>query len=235
MQRYGKLGKTAEVAISCFIGGSFGALIALRLNGDFWWLGMIAGGLVGYLVYELPQVITAARIAIRTVFTIWPEEVARAVGRSWITVRERKEGALIGAISGLAAFALIALILGLRVSIGDVIASPVFSAGLVLTYAVFGACIGLWANPRWKEVASFIRQIPGMLLALLRALLLFLRLIHSDLRMIVGLDSALSAWIGYLAGNPLIGGVGGAVIGVISYLVVQRLQLLTTKNAENTA
>lgn len=53
MDRYGK------ITLACGLGGGIGALVALQVNQYFWWLGMLAGGLVGYLSYEFKEVMAA--------------------------------------------------------------------------------------------------------------------------------------------------------------------------------
>lgn len=54
-----------KVFIACALGGGVGALIALQLTPFFWWIGVLFGGLVGYLSYEFKTVMQAASIAWR--------------------------------------------------------------------------------------------------------------------------------------------------------------------------
>lgn len=44
--------KTAKIFTACAIGSFIGALVALELQPLWWWLGLVIGGLVGYLSYE---------------------------------------------------------------------------------------------------------------------------------------------------------------------------------------
>lgn len=46
------------------------------------------------------------------------------------------------------------------------------------------------------------------------------RLIHSDMRLLCMADAALGAFVGYYCNNPLIGGIVGAVLGVVNYEIV---------------
>lgn len=45
-------------------------------------------------------------------------------------------------------------------------------------------------------------------------------LIHSDVRTICGVDAALGAGIGYLSGSAIVGGIAGAILGILNYWVV---------------
>jgi hypothetical protein len=56
-------------------------------------------------------------------------------------------------------------------------------------------------------------------------------LIHSDIRIICAVDSAIGAGIGYYFGSPLIGGIIGAISGVVNYQVVSvRILKVQPKN-----
>jgi hypothetical protein len=56
-------------------------------------------------------------------------------------------------------------------------------------------------------------------------------LIHSDMRVLCGLDSALGAAIGYYFGNAIIGALAGGVLGVFNYKIISQkvLRLDNTK------
>jgi hypothetical protein len=56
-----------HIAIACFSGGFAGALLAFQVNPLLWWIGTVAGALVGYLTYELPAVASVAQRAWRAV------------------------------------------------------------------------------------------------------------------------------------------------------------------------
>jgi len=51
-----------RIVIACFIGAALGAVTALQLH-YFWWVGIIVGGVTGYLAYGFRDVIRAIRIA----------------------------------------------------------------------------------------------------------------------------------------------------------------------------
>ncbi len=55
--------RTLKIFISCALGAGIGTTVSLEINGYFWWLGLLAGGLFGYLSYEFKAVIAAAQRA----------------------------------------------------------------------------------------------------------------------------------------------------------------------------
>ncbi len=60
----------------------------------------------------------------------------------------------------------------------------------------------------WGKVAWFVK-------------LVFVQ-IHSDVRLLCFLDSALGAGIGYFAGDPLMGGIAGGLLGVLNFELVSK-------------
>lgn len=46
------------------------------------------------------------------------------------------------------------------------------------------------------------------------------KLVYSDIRLLCGVNSAIGATIGYFAGNALVGGLIGSVLGVINYQLI---------------
>lgn len=60
------------------IGSYLGSLIALRVSGRFFWVGIIAGGIFGYLSVDFKEVLAAVRNAYKKVFSIKPTEIQKA-------------------------------------------------------------------------------------------------------------------------------------------------------------
>src|ERR1051326_6289964 len=60
------MNKVLKVLLACAFGAFIGAIVALRLNQYFWWVGMLTGGLVGYLTFEVKEVAAAMSAAWRT-------------------------------------------------------------------------------------------------------------------------------------------------------------------------
>lgn len=81
-------------------------------------------------------------------------------------------------------------------------------------------------NVLWKYV---LRHIPRLLLyavvyILVRSVVAveeFLREVHSDLRLLCGVDAAIGTAIGYAFGNALLGAIIGGTFGVVNYKVVR--------------
>ena len=48
-----------NVLLASALGAAIGSLVALQLSSHLWWLGLIVGGLVGYLSYEWKKVLIA--------------------------------------------------------------------------------------------------------------------------------------------------------------------------------
>ena len=50
-----------NVGLACFIGAIIGTILSLQFSPKFWWLGIVTGGLAGYLSYEFMKVVQAVR------------------------------------------------------------------------------------------------------------------------------------------------------------------------------
>lgn len=50
-----------RITTACFLGGSIGALLALQFASYFWWVGVLLGGGIGYLMYNIKEVGTMAQ------------------------------------------------------------------------------------------------------------------------------------------------------------------------------
>ncbi|OGZ36037.1 MAG: hypothetical protein A2V60_01840 [Candidatus Portnoybacteria bacterium RIFCSPHIGHO2_01_FULL_39_19] len=55
--------------------------------------------------------------------------------------------------------------------------------------------------------------------------------IHSEIRLLCGVDAAIGTAIGYFAGNAIIGAIAGGLFGLLNYEVVSRriLRLVPVK------
>jgi len=49
--------ETRKIAMACFVGGAICVIVALIFTPMFWWLGLIAGFVSGYLAYEFQEVL----------------------------------------------------------------------------------------------------------------------------------------------------------------------------------
>lgn len=87
--------ETGKVFFASALGAGIGALVALEVVSWLWWVGLLVGGLVGYLSYEFKAVLAALPKAWRAARG-WqtPPHYWRNVGWVWLGIT--------GAISGLA-------------------------------------------------------------------------------------------------------------------------------------
>jgi len=62
-------------------------------------------------------------------------------------------------------------------------------------------------------------------------------IIHSEIRLLCGVDAVIGAAAGYFTGSAIIGALAGGLIGVINYEIVSRrvLHLVPTKSTQSKA
>lgn len=236
------MSKSWRIFWACTAGAGIGALVALEINSYFWWLGLIVGGVAGYLLYDIKAVVSA-------------------IPRAWRAAPGWKPNKEVWKIRGLATLAyffvvmssclvaLSALWLGSHLtsmsimSMGEFYNSSElpFLVSFAVAVSIFVAFLGgvmrtdligifiKFGNPvavfvYWPVV--ILRHLPA---ALWRAAIfiavfakaLFLT-IHSDERLLCGIDAAIGASIGYFVGSAVIGALAGGVFGVINYEIVSK-------------
>jgi hypothetical protein len=219
--------KTARIFLACVIGGGIGTLVALQLD-HFWGFGALLGGLVGYLVYDLEQVIEMIPVAWNKV-------------SEWKPNKEK-----LTRIS-------LAILFPVNVAITSILV-PIFLAGMSKEYlitliGIYGWCMVFYLcfnasrsrnanddliyvlriNPFTvyiyypaKMVIWAVPRIPSGLMIIARFIKTLFVLIHSDLRLLCGIDSLIGSAIGYFTGNVLIGALVGGVLGVLNYELVSK-------------
>lgn len=235
-----------KVFLACCFGGGVGAFVALQLWQPLWWVGLLVGGFVGYLTYEfkavihaIPQAWTSAvgvigsrlqyafRDAIHiavNVTNIAPGSLLIVVPAVWYyhDIRVAMRSAVIMIIIALAA----ATVLGMSAVFfsliggelpGTPLYNPLWVYGYYLPRAIYSALRS--APEEWKLFRS---EMAGLGRLLWRFFWHLFRLIHSDLRLLCGLDAALGSAIGYFSGNALIGALAGGLIGVANFEIVSK-------------
>lgn len=98
---------------------------------------------------------------------------------------------------------------------------------VLIYWPIRGLYMFVFKTP-WKKVFLFFVRIPLNLLKWTTKVFwkfcLFLKkvfiLIHSDIRLLCGIDAAIGSGCGYLLGNVLIGGLIGGILGVLNYYFV---------------
>lgn len=225
--------RTVKGILACALGAFVGALVALEVNGYFWWVGMLAGGLVGYFSYEFKSVIIAIPRAWAAA-TSWQPDV------EWWGKRLKP------------IFIYTALVLGIGLAcsttgfvialLGDGDRSEISATPLVagLIGIITGA--GMTADGDEEDLLTFMLLanpigLSVLLISVLIVLVLavpatirivgkffshLFRFIHSDERLLCSVDAAIGAGIGYFAGNAVIGALVGGLWYALNLEVVSK-------------
>lgn len=81
----------------------------------------------------------------------------------------------------------------------------------------------VWCLKRLPRVlAAAPRVIANMAIWTAQFVVAVFRLIHSDLRLLCGVDAMLGAAIGFFAGSALVGAVAGGIIGVLNFEILSK-------------
>lgn len=239
------MNQTGKVFLACALGALIGSMVALQL-GSFWLVGVLVGGLTGYMTYEFKQVVSAVPRAWHAA-TNWRPDV------------EPIKTFLLGSLS----FALFLLTLFIGVMIislpetsearhADFAATTasVFVSISIFCLA-FGTVMGyvtrtstqdrrivIFILKRFNPISFYLWYVPmspfylarliyrekAEVALALKTLGLFLaklfRLIHSEVRLLCGVDAALGALVGYHFGNALIGAAVGGALGVVNFELI---------------
>lgn len=103
--------------------------------------------------------------------------------------------------------------------------------------AVFGywPFVGLYRGSRWLVVNR--RPIWNDLVSMTAGIFIFTKRIyigiHSDVRLMLFIDSGLGTLVGYVAGNALIGALAGGILGILNYYLVATFLLGITPKGVN--
>ncbi len=236
--------KDIRVFFACFFGALIGGLIAREVGSGLWWIGSIAGFVVGYLSYEFRQVIDGVRTAWNAIVKIDFKKMLRS-GLN---------------VVGVVLVMIVSLILFLVCLHGALISWAVFSK-LITEQSLGGfsneyfdwVSIATWfglsvyvlfvktkkedtirkyivvsCNPFIffgflipRVVFLVIKTSPKWILATGKFFIEAFRYIHSDVRLLCGIDAAIGAVVGYFTGDILIGAFFGGLFGLLNYKIVR--------------
>jgi hypothetical protein len=264
-----------RIALACFIGAVIGTLLALQFNHYFWWVGIIVGGLVGYVGYNFREIPATAKM-------VWNQMPEKKNLQLWIT---QSVGVLkmlgIGVLMllGVAVLVFVGVmlttftLLSVIGSIGNTCniyasyfrggevsfttgISPTDPAGTVgiATMSVILVIAGSLLLAFYWSGRNTSKDSPDMLafaiicfcavpfiLPVLLPIVLFclagisiywtaktgikigwktFKLVHSDIRLLCMTDAMFGALAGFYFGNALVGGIVGALCGVLNYRLV---------------
>lgn len=244
--------RSLKIFCACALGAGIGALIALQLQTYFWWVGMLIGGAIGYLSYEFKNVLVASVTAWRTV-TNWKPDVHAArkhtfclvYGVFFMTVWTITIAVCIMAVDGtfftatlqeilydLFSYVVIMNMVPILFSLATLYAGEpnISHYKDMLTDAVKEANPASISKFLLKGLWKLISLLPAALRKTVQFFYHLIILIHSDIRLLCGLDAAIGSAIGYYAGNALIGALTGGVFGVLNFEILSKRILKTVPN-----
>jgi hypothetical protein len=244
------MNRTLKVFIACALGAGIGTMIALQIGGYLWWIGMLAGALVGYLTIEFKAVLIAA-------VTAWKKVSAYAFEPDEEKYKENIKQSLWLALLLWNFLAIMYLQLGLMFPLLKLYFPLAYSHQLISCASILPLLVSncwlagkLAASDEAKEkkyTILFCNPIflltlgPVAFLYLIAKFLkvivfpfcktLFL-LIHSEIRLLCFFDAGIGAGIGYFYHYALIGALSGGILGAINYEIVSKrlLKLVPTKS-----
>ncbi len=264
-----KMDRTLKVFIACVLGAGIGTLVALQLHPYLLWIGLVAGGLVGYLSYEFKTVCKAIPLA-------W--KATSAHKPNILKVKVFFSRFLLGFSEGMTlSVTVLIFVMVISLAIPTILTSgtkPITNSkmlGILLIYAtIFSTLMGVVSASQekydkvllderlrpnlqdawmfcpvmvygyWlpKGVYKAICFMPKLLQWLWTTGVPFVGhfighlfiLIHSDIRLLCGIDAAIGTTIGYFTGSVIIGALVGGIVGVVNYEIVSKhiLHLIPT-------
>lgn len=238
--------RSFNVFLACALGAGVGSLIALQLSAMLWWVGLLVGGLTGYLSYEWRAVISAVPRAYRAARGWEPSEEQVEFSKSSLAILAAVwswpllfllSTVLVHQVAHITSpFAKVESFLIILMALATVMCLlfSVFFAPVALAMT-FSEILPVIESPRaiWSSVSApavlfwnLPREVPG-LFRFVRAFVwqVFVR-IHSQERLICGVDAFLGAAVGYVAGSAIVGALVGGAMGVLNYELVTRRWLI---------
>ena len=97
-----------------------------------------------------------------------------------------------------------------------------FSMELLIHWNSLSVLCFYFPKMMWCIGKALIVGMPYFLFAVGRFFKYLFLLIHSDIRLLCGVDAAIGACVGYFAGSVIIGVVAGGVFGVINYELITK-------------
>ena len=236
-----------KIAGACFIGAFIGSLVALQLH-HLWCIGLLIGAIVGYVVYEFKEIPATAKyvwnrmpekklmyeqmkdgLAILLILVSFAGVMAALVIAMSSVLNTfclcfeirclfpHPYWFYIGGTSYMAIIAIMVHVIGRG---GDdtkmqcfvlIVFAPAILP-IVMISAIIGAtCYGIY---------RLIHSSPTIARVFWKLCYKTFRIVHSDMRLLCMTDAAIGTLIGFWSGNALIGGVAGAVCGIINYEIV---------------
>lgn len=237
------MSQTAKVFFACAIGAFIGAVVALQINHHFWWVGLMVGFASGYLAYQSEQVVGAIPLAWRQTTSWRPDKV-------WWRSRYRNSMDVTGTrltVMGVPFLMITALVtLFSRGQPYSVKAGVLFSLATVFvcvalsffllgdtelqraslsplrTYFLVLPKFLLWTIPKHtpKVAPTVFRWIGHVVKTTMKFFGKLIYLVHSEIRLLCGMDAAIGAAVGYCLHNAILGALIGGLWGVLNFEVL---------------
>lgn len=242
-----------KVFLAVALGSFVGALVALQAQPSFWWVGLLVGGLTGYLVFDPLG-------AIRAVPKAWRQTVLELT--VIVSAIREQSSKILWTVAGLVGIAMHAGLVILLFKSGNEIlmclaALQVFLA-IIAALAILAFIDTLWGwlgGDEDKQMILFLNPVVLYLLVIpagigycvykfcrnIRAIASetgefvhdlgvfigrfawnWFKLVHSDIRLLCGVDAAIGACIGYFTANALLGALVGGAFGVLNYELMSK-------------
>jgi hypothetical protein len=265
--------QAVKVFLACAFGAGIGSLIALQVAVMFCGIGLLVGGLAGYLSYEWKKVIMAVPKAYRATTNYrFPAHYCETVGWFGIYTASSMLWMPLVLFFVIGVFSLIppanpAISLGpnmlctgiLGFYLAACLLATLLVAGVMLpgfaerakkegdadyaegkaklrhaAFIAFPPFVIFWHLP--KLLIPHVRQTPqffwGCIASMALSVIFVKRfcwnlflLIHSEMRILCGIDAMIGAAMGFFAGSAIIGALAGGILGVFNYTVITELCL----------
>lgn len=230
-----------KIFLVCAFGAGIGSFVALEVAKTFWWIGLIVGGLTGYIGYDVRAAARAVPAAFRAawawesasyalrgffwlqlafaVMMFWPATLITSLGllTHRMSIKEFFfwDMTFVGILTGIGAFLRLLAFLLAGID-GDWSLERDGAKGAQrIIYRFAPPLVIFWHLPRGifftlRTFARFARRFGWEF---------FVR-IHSEKRLLCGMDAMLGAAVGYFVGSALIGAAAGGIFGVLNYAIV---------------
>ncbi|HLD25477.1 MAG TPA: hypothetical protein VJC05_00345 [Candidatus Andersenbacteria bacterium] len=235
---------TVSVLIATSLGAFIGSTTALALPGYWWLIGVVIGGLTGYLTYDFKRALAAIPIAWRQTRVACQWSISAEAGAIAKEIPLHLASTLSTAITACSFIFLtiqsLDLIFSSHTSYEAVKAtSVVYGVAVTLCFLSVLCCHGGDRTGRRKLSFTALKKfnlltilfywLPRNLCNLVRLIISLVKnlfiLIHSDLRLLCGTDAAIGTVIGFMTGNPLVGLAVGGLVGYLNFELVSKLWL----------
>lgn len=247
---------TAQVYLALFGGGTIGLSLALHLGWSFAWVGALLGGLLAYIVCDYQAVLHTIPVAWRQAVRRRNRMRLRVFARNFLTATILYSsfwpiGVVLLYYVAEMSFLRSLMTFTIALSCASVLLAclaysprrPVKGSKdfakecrrfhLLWVYGYF--IPWLIGQAVWQTVRFVPRFAVGIMDAIVAAVIVcarFIRhlfvLIHSELRLMCLVDTALGVLIGYPFGHPIAGGIAAVCLGAVNHYLIARRWLGVT-------